>query len=679
MIDFFKKILSAAWSRPIFLLAIMTAAFGVFLPELGYYQDDWNHIYLAHTQGASSLWQYFFTDARPLTAWVHDIGFRVFGLKPALWQFSFFVLRFLTMLMFGLTVEMLWPEQKSRVLWMTIFFSIYPLFRLHAMAVAYFPHWMSYFLFLASLYLMVLAMRRSGSSTLLWVGSGLLSALHLLTLEYFGGLELLRPVIISFFIPGDEQFSHWGAKLKFILRRWGLYAPGIVGFMIYRIVIIPEIAPQRVVPSVLYDFLEHPVDTLLRQISIALQDILGLLQASWSETIQYDLFDFSRSVNIKTFSIMVISGIAIYIYMKQAGKDQPDGERIWVRQALLLGGGAVVLGTIPTWIVGFQLTTKNPLWNSRLGLPATFGLAILLVVVLDRVLKNRYQLFVFSMLATLSIGWHVRNLNDFRWSWDKQVEFYRQLLWRVPSLESGTALMSAGEFLPYMGDYPTAFAINTIYTYTSEQGEIGYWYADIEDYQGVVGKDLIQRHKYTSYYQAPSSDIIVVQFEPELNQCLWILTPENANSRMVPELAVNAAVFTKLERIYPEITQDVSFLDDLLNAGYTETNSWCYFYQKGDLAAQFEQWEDAAGYWEEAAAKGFGPSNGVEMVPFIKAYLYLENYDRAITLSMRAKSVTEGMKPILCNLWADADSSLAGRPEFDAAYLEIVDQLGCGE
>ena len=30
--------------RPIFLLAIMTAAFGVFLPELGFYQDDWNHI-----------------------------------------------------------------------------------------------------------------------------------------------------------------------------------------------------------------------------------------------------------------------------------------------------------------------------------------------------------------------------------------------------------------------------------------------------------------------------------------------------------------------------------------------------------------------------------------------------------------------------------------------------------
>ncbi|HKJ26372.1 MAG TPA: hypothetical protein VJ965_01935, partial [Anaerolineales bacterium] len=278
-----------------------------------------------------------------------------------------------------------------------------------------------------------------------------------------------------------------------------------------------------------------------------------------------------------------------------------------------------------------------------------------------------------------SVGWHMRNLNDFRWSWDKQVDFYRQLIWRAPSIEEGTALLSVGEFLPYMEDYPTAFAINTIYSYTSKDGEAGYWYADIEDFRGVMGQDPISRQKYTTYYKGPSSDSIIVQFEPENNQCLWVLTPENANSRVMPEMAVDAAKFTQLERINQETLKDVSFLEVLLGGEFSNTNTWCYFYQKSDLAAQYYQWEEVLKYWDEASSKGFGPSNGIEMLPFIKAAIYQDDFDRAITLSKRAKSITEGMKPVLCDLWDEAHGSLSGGKDFDDGYLEAVELLGCGQ
>jgi len=672
-----RKISNATWSKPLFLFAIMFAALGIFIPKLGYYQDDWNQIYLAHTQGPSSLWNVYITDARPLTAWVNYLGFRIFGLGSIWWHLSSFLLRFLTVLLFGFCLEVLWPEHRIRVLWMTLFFSIYPLFSLHAMAVTYLSHWISYLIFLASLYMMILALNHKGNNAILWIGSALLSVAHLLTIEYYAGLELLRPLIIAFFMPNEDTYGHWTAKLRFILRRWGLYLLGFLGFVYYRIIIIPEITTLRNAPTLIHDFFNNPFDTFVQQVGIVLQDLLGFSLASWPETVRYELLDISRSANIKILGIMLICGVGIYLYMKHSWEETPPPKSRWIRQSLILGSSIVLFGTIPTWVIGAQYTTKNPHWSSRFGLPATFGLAILVVVILELVLKNRYRIVVFSIMIALAIGWHINTLNNFRWSWDEQVEFYRQLLWRAPSIETGTVLLSAGEFLNLMGDYPVAFALNTIYTYTSFDGEAGYWYADIEDFRGEVGQDLIYHKKYTILYEGPSGDSLIIQFKPEDGQCLWILTPENVNPNVVHPLAVEAAEFTKLSRIKSTTTQDLSFLEDLLNGEYMNTQTWCYFYQKGDLAAQYHQWGEAANYWEEASRQGFHPSNGIEFIPFIKAYLFQENYDQALSLTKRSLKTTKGMRSILCSLWHEAESNQSNNPVFVDSLNEANALLGC--
>jgi hypothetical protein len=679
LITSIRKIANATWSKPLFIFAIMFAALGIFLPKLGYYQDDWNLIYLVHTQGPSSIWSYYFTDARPLTAWVNELGFLLFGLSADAWHFASFILRYLTVIFYWLCLKTLWPEQKKKVFWMTLFFSTYPLFSLHGMAVTYFTPWFTYLLFASSLYLMILALKRKGRNLTLWILSVLLTLIHMLTVEYYVGLELIRPIIIAFFIPKQDEYKTWLAKGRFILQRWSPYLLGLICFIYYRIILVPQVVSLRAAPRLLHNLIEEPLKTSIQLLNVILQDLLGLTLASWPETLRYELLNISNSANIKILSIMLICGVGIYLYMKHSWEESSPQKPLWIRQSLLLGGSTVLLGTIPTWVIGAQITTKNPHWSSRFGLPATFGLAILVVVVLELALKNRYHTAVFSLLIALAIGWHVNNLNNFRWSWEEQVEFYRQLLWRAPSIEKGTVLLSAGEFLNLMGDYPTAFAINTIYTYTSIDGEAGYWYADIEDFQGEVGQDFVYHKKYTTVYEEPSSNSLIIQFKPEKGQCLWILTPEIANRKVVHPMAVEAAQFTKLMRIKPTTTEDLTFLEDLLNGEHTNTQTWCYFYQKGDLAAQYHQWSETISYWEEATRQDFRPSNGIEFIPFIKAYLFQENYDQAISLTIRSKKTSPGMKPILCNLWREVENSQASNHAFVEALSETNALLGCGK
>jgi hypothetical protein len=674
-----RKITYATWSKPVFIFAIMVAGLGIFLPKLGFYQDDWNLIYLVHTQGPSSLWSYYFSDARPFTAWVNELGFRFFGLSPEIWHFASFILRYLTVIFYWLCLKTLWPEKRKEVFWITLFFSIYPLFSLHAMAVTSFTGWFIYLIFFSSLYLMILALKQKGMNLALWALSALLSILQLFTLESYIGLELIRPIIIAFFIPEKDEYKKWIAKGRFVLQRWSPYLPGLVCFIYYRIILVPQIVSLRASPRLFYNLIEEPIKTSTQLLSVILQDLLGLTLASWPETLRYDLLNITNPANVKILVIMLICGIGIYLYMKNSWEVSSPPKSRWIRQSLLLGGSAVFFGTTPTWVIGAQITTKNPDWSSRFGLPATFGFAILIVVVLEFVLKKRYHTAVLSVMIALAIGWHLNNLNSFRWSWDEQVEFYRQLLWRAPSIEKGTVLLSAGEFLHFMGDYPVGFAINTIYTYTSIEGEAGYWYADIEDFSGEVGRDLVYQKKYTTTFEGSSSNSLIIQFKPEAGQCLWILTPENANPKLISSLAVEAAKFTKQMRIKPTSTEDLTFLEDLLNGEYTDTQTWCYFFEKGDLAAQYDQWSETINYWEEAVRQGFRPSNGIEFLPFIKAYLFQENYDEALSLTKRSLKTSEGMKPILCNLWHEVETTEPSTNAFISALNESNALLSCGK
>ena len=88
-----SEILDAWWSVPLGLLVVTVLAYGLLIPFLGYYFDDWPVIWM--TKNGSDFWE-FYTYDRPFSAWTYVLTAPLFGLRPLGWHVFTLLLRWLT-------------------------------------------------------------------------------------------------------------------------------------------------------------------------------------------------------------------------------------------------------------------------------------------------------------------------------------------------------------------------------------------------------------------------------------------------------------------------------------------------------------------------------------------------------------------------------------------------------
>jgi hypothetical protein len=292
---------------------------------------------------------------------------------------------------------------------------------------------------------------------------------------------------------------------------------------------------------------------------------------------------------------------------------------------------------------------------------------------------------MFAVLVGLLIGYHNRVAFDFKNAWEKQVNLYQQLTWRAPYIEPGTAIITDQEILGYMGDYPTSFALNTIYREASLWDDTKslrpspYWFFAMSENLGTDADSLVEgveltAKKYASTFVGNSHDSLIILFEPEKNQCLWILRPEDAAYRgLLPQIKT-AAQISNLSRI-----QDKHETYPTLYRAIVPENpaSWCFHYQRADLSRQIGDWEQVVFFWDLAKQGGYSPGHGFEYIPFIQAFAHTGDWEQALALTKQSNRVSANMKTILCPVWDELVASTPAPPERDSAYNDAKELLGC--
>ena len=229
------------WTIPLGIVAVSLAAFGGLLPSLGFYQDDWPPIYYAYTRGLSSLWELLQYQSRPYASYAYVAGFSLLGFKPLNWHLATLLLRILTVIVTWLYLRTLWPARPRETASVALLFAVYPLFKQQPMSVTYSIHWLGFLLFALSIWFMVLAFRKPHRYWPFTALALLAAALHLLTVEYFAGLELVRPLILWLLLSerGGSARKRLGATLKY----WSPYLLVLLGFFAYRLFLIPRPTP----------------------------------------------------------------------------------------------------------------------------------------------------------------------------------------------------------------------------------------------------------------------------------------------------------------------------------------------------------------------------------------------------------------------------------------------------
>jgi hypothetical protein len=232
------------------------------------------------------------------------------------------------------------------------------------------------------------------------------------------------------------------------------------------------------------------------------------------------------------------------------------------------------------------------------------------------------------------------------------------------------------EILFFMGIYPTAFAVNVLYPQTTSPPVASYWFnAGFEhvDFERFAAGGKLSFEKYGTTFEATAEDVLAITFEPGLEQCLWILRPELASVRGLTEPARTWLEVSDVSQIAALPMND----PEAAIFGEEPPRTWCYFFEKADLARQLARWDEARRLWDEAIDGGFRAANGVEMVPFIEAHARLGDWETAQALTKQAQVLPDRPNSLLCALWGELSSEAEKSDEAVGIVLQVREDLGC--
>ncbi|MBG7609243.1 MAG: hypothetical protein IZT55_00105 [Anaerolineae bacterium] len=662
-------------SIPIFLLIESILAYGLLAPALGFYFDDWPVLFA--TKSGINLWDFYAYD-RPFSAWTYILTNPILGTNALGWHLFTILLRWLTTWGAWWVLKQIWPTRQTEVLWICMLFAVHPAFVQLPIAVAYSQHFIVFALYFLSIGSMVSAIKNQQRFFLLTATAVAAQIIHVFTMEYFWGLELVRPLFIWILLS-----NHNIVKDRLFLKVVKFWAPYLlilgVATAWRQVMILPIDDPNDL--RWLSALMETPVPAIMQFVETIIKDFVFLTITTWYKTIQVNLFDISSFFLISTWAVSVLaSGITfglLHAFNHSEKTESVQKGDPWFRQASVLSIAIFLLGTFPVWITNKQITVGK--YSDRFALAGMFGASILIVLLLNIIVfRRKYIILLVSIFVGLATGSHLRVANEYRWDWIYQQRFFWQFHWRVPDLEPGTAIFSDGAIFNYTGEYPTAFAINLLLSDGNLSSEQAYWFIELDQEYYYYQKNFLKGYGLKESlrnisFEGRSTESLVINYEPETGSCLVILEQDDEYKTSIPELTRSALSMSDLSRIMPNPQTLRTSLDPAIFGEEIE-HRWCYYFQKAELAKQLGDWEQVAAFGDEARKKKFEPQNRFEWKPFIQGYLKTGNWQAASEITLNAYEGNAEVNAMFCRIW----ESHIEQETYDAASLEIANVVISG-
>jgi hypothetical protein len=357
---------------------------------------------------------------------------------------------------------------------------------------------------------------------------------------------------------------------------------------------------------------------------------------------------------------------------------QESGDQRWHTYALILGVLAILLGTLPVWMIDRQVSV-GPLGN-RFSLAALFGVSLFFVGFMEWLSPRRQaKLTVICLFIGVAVHANLHTAKAYQQSWEKQRAFYWQLYWRAPHIQPGTAFISNEEIFPYVGLYSTSMGISLLYPPVEQPENLPYWFFVYWErlyrfpdqlLEGTVLDEGLRNHSF----RGRSTDSLLLDFSPELNRCLHLLSLDDEADRDLPESIRRLLSISNLSRIARESPGQWKPPASIF--GREPEPTWCYYFEKAELAYQYGDWEEVVRLMHEAKEQGFTPTEMKEYLPLLDAYLEIGQIESARNLSLQMVRLSNNIDDRICEVWLDA-SEVHTNTEFDSAFKEIRDRSNC--
>jgi len=652
---------------PALLLFMAFLAYGILAPKMGFYWDALPIGWIRYRLGSDALTQYFSTN-RPFWGMIYQLTTSLLPYRPFPWQIFSIFWRWIDAVLFWLLARELWKDQPRFALTLAFLFLLYPGFNQQSIAFIYSHYFIVLSFFLASLLLMLWGARRESK----WMTgmSLILSAMNLLSMEYFFLLDLIRPILLWGTLDSVSPRERVEKALRRFLPYFGVFLLVLAG----KLLLFPN---QTYGYSLLDALKESPFTALAALAGEILSSLWLTLAAAWGQAFLPPDFSLQGERTLAVYvGVIFLVGGAAFSFLWRASETEST-RRAAAKQSLLLGISLAFLGGIVFWLTGLRVSLQVPASRFTLAFMAgsVFFLAGLLFL-----LPKRARFLLPVLLIAFSAGRQFLWTDEFRRDWNVQKNLFWQMSWRIPALEPNTLLFLNEGALKFYADNSLAAPLNWIYAPQDPTPNIPYMIFYPRTRLGgalsALEANTPATHDFlVGEFRGNTSQSVAVYFNPP--SCFRVLDPEidPYNYWVFDKNIRDAARFSDASRI--SLEGSAPLLPEIY-APEPSHRRWCYYFERADLARQRGEWEEVAALAKKAFASGDYPNDPTERFVFIEGYAHTGAWQRALDLSDEASAIAPAyMNPLLCRLWARIEKETPSSPEKTSVLEKAKEAYAC--
>ena len=654
-----------------FLTTLIT--YGVSIPQLGYYHDDWYVLWSGQARGAESLIGLFSTD-RPFMGVVYSVVYSLLGDSILGWHLYALLWRLIGGLAFFWIVRLIWPNQKYLTTLMTVLFIVYPGFLSQPNANTKQNHLYGFATALLSIALMLESVKttRQAWKIICIVLSLILTANYLWIYEYMIGFEGTRLVLLGYvlFQQGVTQFR--SLAMEIIKRAWPYWLVTL-GFLYWRVFVFESSRNATDVSGLAGDYLSNFRFMSVRLILETVKDFLDTSIFAWFVQ-PYHLFSASTYSNL-VFAL-VVAGIVIVLVLLytsfskrswEAEGEKPESPRL-MKDLLAVGAIVLLFAILPVIFSDRQIDLYDP--YKSYGLHPIPGV-VLLIVGIVLMLQPKFRRLGLIVLVGISVSTQVLNADYWEQYWDVQREMGWQLTWRAPDIQDDTLVMASitGGFNPQQ-DYEVWGPVNLIYNPDSAKAPaIQAEVLNSDTAYSILKRDVLNNRVRDIRLHRDFNNLLLVTL-PSSVSCFHVIDgtlPVYSASESL--LVRQIGAYSRVDRIVPTGTAPVPPASIF---GTEPEHGWCYYYQKASLARQAGNWEELGRLYDQVRELNLETDDKSEMIPFFEGLVNLGRYQDAQSLYREEIKGNAEVRFPLCNFLLNDPGY---PPEFRYDYKNINEIL----
>ena len=661
----------------ILLLALVSAL--AYLPDvlsLSYYRDDWYYMYDGLVRGAQ-IFELMFRHLRPARGPLFAFLFTLFGTSPLPYHLTLFMWRLLGGLGMFWLFDLLWPRQRKARFFAALLFTIYPGFIWWVAGIEYQPMVISVGLHVFSIAVTIKALQAENRFLrIIWFLLAFLTGLYALALvDYAIGMEALRLLIIYLYVwRTSPDRKIWKQGLETFKSAVPVLLIPLV-YLIWRQFFFENWREATDIKLQLVTVLSS-ADSLLWFFINTLRSMLNVSVFAWVLPFNRSfyvtrLYDMSYGLALATLGAC----LAILAERRFAiGQNDSETSLHFVREAILLGIVGVFFGILPV-VAGNRFVELNRF--SHYALPASIA-SIFLVTGLVFSLSNRLarSLGIF-LLVWLAILTHRGVSTEARAEEATIQNFWWQMAWRAPDIDSGTLLVVNYPF-DFADDDDVVFGPANFIYYPEKQDKdpariylssIAFDASSVENI--LVGQLRLHRNFYGAHTNQINFRNVLIVTQPSTDSCLRVIDARWPDLSIYDaDWVVAIASKSEIEHIIPGGLAHTP-PEYLFNAEPEHT--WCYYYQKADLARQVGDWETIAQLGNQANEMGLSPNDQIELMPFLQAHAFLGNEEKVKEISVLLNAEAWYKRQACQNLYGMEKNGYPLRIDM----LALVEELFC--